>query len=428
MPNMVYAFGLLVAILLFLLAVVVCISIRDAFVSHKMEQDACAELTKLLRQRHVFLPVHYKRDAAGGPHLTFRQQIAHNKRATVMVVVLFCAFLTATSIVIVPAVSVTVVGSVGRAFLTAAVAGGHPTRTQASIAPALAGSVAAGVAIVIAIVAYYLGDAVVLSVSGAKRIRHQRDPVLFNVVEEMAIAAGIPMPRVYLIRDRAPNAMATGRDPRHAAVAITTGLREKLSRDELQGIVAHELSHVRNYDTRLMTLVAVLVGSVSVLSALFWLSLFMHRPHMRRRRDSDDLDPAEDIARVVGGVLLLLLFGLLPAFVLGGRVLAGVLVLAAILAALGPMFAYVIQLAVSRQREYLADASAVDLTRNPRALASALRKIDDDPYGFQRANRGTAHLFITNPIKGFVRLADTAFASHPRVGDRVRRLEALAYS
>jgi heat shock protein HtpX len=421
---MLYALGLFAAVLLFLLVLVVCVSIYEAFVFHKMEQASCSELTRLLRRYHVSARAHHKDVAdAGRPHPTFRQQIAYNKRATVILVVVFCMFIAAASMVVVPAACATIVGTIGRSSLGAAAAKGRLSPATIVVGPAVAGSVAAGAAILIAIVAYYLGDVVVLSVSGAKKISHHRDPVLFNVVEEMAIAAGIPMPQVYLIRDQAPNAMATGRDPRHAAVAITTGLREKLSRDELQGIVAHELSHVRNYDTRLMTLLAVLVGAASVLSALFWL-VFVSLG--RGRRDDDDLEPLEERAgAAVGVIVMLLLFGVMPAVLLGGPVLAAVFALAAILSALGPLFAHIIQLAVSRQREYLADALAVEMTRSPLALASALRKIDDDPYGFQRARRGTAHLFITNPIKGFVRLADTVFASHPRIGDRIRRLEAL---
>jgi len=218
----------------------------------------------------------------------------------------------------------------------------------------------------------------------------------------MAIAAGLPMPRVYVIDDPAPNAFATGRDPQHAAVTITTGLRSKLTRDELQGVIAHEMSHVRNYDIRLMLLMAVLVGTVVMLADLFWQILRFSPGGGRRSRDGD---------KGGGGILALVL-----------------IIVAVLLALIAPILAQIIQLAVSRQREFLADASGVELTRNPLGLANALRKIDADPHDLQVANRGTAHLYIANPIKKFEARAHTAFASHPPIKERIRRLEALAHA
>jgi heat shock protein HtpX len=223
------------------------------------------------------------------------------------------------------------------------------------------------------------------------------------VVEEMAIAAGVPMPRVYLIDDPAPNAFATGRSPEHAVVAITSGLRHKLQRDELQGVIAHEMSHVRNYDIRLMLLMAVLVGTVVMLADLFRQMLWYGGGGRRSsRRDSKD-----------GG---------------GSGVIALVLILVAvILSIVAPILAQIIQLAVSRQREYLADASAVELTRYPEGLANALRKINADPAELKTANRGTAHLFIANPIKKFEDRSASIWASHPPIADRIKRLEALMH-
>lgn len=250
---------------------------------------------------------------------------------------------------------------------------------------------------------YRFGDRMILAVSGAKEIQHADDPQLFNVVEEMAIAAGVPMPKVYLMHDSAPNAFATGRDPAHGIVAITTGLRTKLSRDELQGVIAHEMAHVRNYDIRLMLLVTVLVGTIVMLADFFWrMSFYGPRSSSRQSSSSRGRDDK-------GNVLYLV-----------------VIVVAVVLAILAPFFAQIIQFAISRQREYLADATAVQFTRNPLGLASALRKLDADQEVLEAANRGTAQLFIVNPIKAFANLSETMFSSHPPIKDRIARLEALA--
>ena len=187
---------------------------------------------------------------------TFRDLIAANKRNTVLLVLLFCLFVTAVALVL----GLAVVGLANPDALYAL-----DWREAVAV-----GGGAALLSLLLSSAAYYGGADMVLAVSGARRIEHQDDPELFNVVEEMAIAAGVPMPAVYLIDDPAPNAFATGRDPQHAAVAITTGLRQKLTRDELQGVIAHEISHVRNYDIRLMLLLAVLVGTVVMLCDLFW--------------------------------------------------------------------------------------------------------------------------------------------------------------
>ena len=187
---------------------------------------------------------------------TFRDLIAANKRNTVLLVLLFCLFVTVLALVLALAVT---------ALISPDAFWALDWREAAAV-----GGGAALVSLLLSWAAYYLGADMVLAVSGARRIEHKDDPELFNVVEEMAIAAGVPMPAVYLMDDPAPNAFATGRDPQHAVVAVTTGLREKLTRDELQGVIAHEMSHVRNYDIRLMLLLAVLVGTVVMLCDLFW--------------------------------------------------------------------------------------------------------------------------------------------------------------
>ncbi len=319
---------------------------------------------------------------------TFRDYIAANKRNSVLLVVFFCLFITVVAMVLCLAII---------AYY------GHGALSGVNWGEALlVGGVAALISLLLSLLAYYTGDDMVLAVAGAKPLQHADDPELFNVVEEMAIAAGLPVPRVYLIRDPALNAFATGRDPQHAAVAITSGLRSQLTREELQGVIAHEMSHVRNYDIRLMLLITVLVGTVVMLCDVFWQILRWgpsRGSSSRDRRDSKD-----------GG---------------GGVIVAVLLIIAVILAILAPILAQIIQFAVSRQREYLADAAGVELTRYPEGLASALRKIRDDKQVLAHANRGTAQLYIANPIKKFEGLADTMFASHPPINDRIKRLEAL---
>lgn len=246
-------------------------------------------------------------------------------------------------------------------------------------------------------VAFAAGDRIVLGISGAREIRHEDDPRLFNVVEEMAIAAGLPMPRLYLIEDSAPNAFATGRDPRRAALAITTGLRDKLGRDELQGVMAHEMSHVRNHDIRFGTLMVVMVGTVALLCDAF-------------RRNAWRWSRAGGRGRGRGAAPAAALF----------------LVLALVLSIVAPIVAKMIELAVSRQREYLADASGAALTRNPLGLATALEKIAGDREVLEVANRATMHLYIVNPIKPSEERAAHLFSTHPPIQDRIVRLRALA--
>jgi heat shock protein HtpX len=261
--------------------------------------------------------------------------------------------------------------------------------------PSLIGAIIIGV--LASLGSYYLGDSLVLTVSGAKEVTQESAPQLMNVVQEMAIASSVPMPRVYLIDDTAPNAFATGRDPKHASVAITSGLLQKLDREELQGVMAHELSHVRNYDIRFSLMVGVLVGSVALLADFFLRFTFWGGAGRRRGGDRDS-----------------------------GGAQAVVFLIAIMLAVVAPIAARLVQLAISRQREYLADASAVELTRNPVGLEQALAKIAADPEVLEVANRATQHLYFENPIKKFEQRSSNLFDTHPPVLDRVNRLRSLS--
>ena len=298
---------------------------------------------------------------------TFRERIAVNRRNSVLLISAFLAFVAVFGYVI------------GYAWI------GDPVGALFGLALAFVVGTISG------IVTYYAGGRMVLAASRAREITHDDAPVLFNVVEEMTIAAGLPMPKVYIIDDEAPNAFATGRDPENAAVAVTSGLLEKLDRDELQGVIAHEMSHVGNFDIRYAMLVGVLVGTTVLISDFFLRGLW---------------------------------FG-------GGRRQGGgqgqiiMLVVAILLAVLAPLFARLIQLSISRQREYLADATAVQLTRNPGALADALQKISGDREVLEAANRATAHLYIANPIKKFEKRSKGLFSTHPPIEQRIEILRQM---
>ena len=266
------------------------------------------------------------------------------------------------------------------------------------------GVVAAAIALVAgfvaALLAYYAGDALVLASSSAREVDAQSAPQLFNVVAEMATAAGVPMPRVYIIDDTAPNAFATGRDPQHASVAITVGLLQKLDREELQSVMGHELSHVRNFDIRFSLMVGVLVGAVALIADMFLRMTFWGGfGGGRRRRDSGSGDS--------GGFAVVMM------------------VVALALAIVAPIAAKLVQLAVSRQREYLADASSVELTRNPYGLERALAKIALDTEPLEAANRATQHLYFENPVKAATANSSELFSTHPPVLDRINRLRTL---
>jgi heat shock protein HtpX len=253
---------------------------------------------------------------------------------------------------------------------------------------------------VMALGSYYRGDSLVLAASQAREVNDQTQPQLMNVVRELTLAAGIQMPRVYIIPDSAPNAFATGRDPRHASIAVTSGLLDKLDREELQGVIGHELSHVRNYDIRFTLLVGVLVGSIALLADFFLRFTFWGGMGGGRRSSSSSSDSSSGLQAVV-------------------------FLVAVVLAILAPIAARLVQLAVSRQREYLADASSVELTRNPQGLEGALMKIAADPEPLEVANRATQHLYVVNPMKKLSDRGSGLFSTHPPILDRVNRLRAM---
>ena len=242
-----------------------------------------------------------------------------------------------------------------------------------------------------ALVSYFAGDKLILAQSQARGLGSTEEPELRNIVEALALGLGVPTPKIYVIEDSAPNAFATGRDPQHASIAVTRGLLDKLDRTELEGVIAHELSHVGNRDIRVMVLVVVLVGTVALVADWMWRSMFWGRGRDRDR----------------GG---------------GGAIIA---VIAIALAVLTPIVATLIQLAVSRQREYLADASGALLTRYPPGLASALRKIAADKEPLEVANKATAALYIANPLKDAPAFFDHLFDTHPPIEERIKRLEAM---
>jgi heat shock protein HtpX len=246
--------------------------------------------------------------------------------------------------------------------------------------------------------AFFGGDSLVLAASQARQISEQDQPQLMNVVRELSLAANVPMPKVYLIDDTAPNAFATGRDPEHASVAVTIGLLQKLDREELQGVIGHELAHVANYDIRFSLLVGVLVGSIALLSDMLarmtiWGS--MGRGSRRGGGNSSN-----------GAAVFIFFLGLLVAI-------------------LAPIFARLVQMAVNRQREYLADATSVELTRNPYGLERALAKLATDQEPLEVANRATQHLYVVNPIKKLDASARGLFSTHPAIVDRINRLRRM---
>jgi heat shock protein HtpX len=304
--------------------------------------------------------------------MTFYSQISANKRQSVILAVIVGLLLGALGFVIGYALSGTAAGGLGATLIAVAIAG------------------------LTSIGSYFAGDKLVLATSQAKEVDSTTAPQLMNVVQELTIAAGIPMPKVYVIDDTAPNAFATGRDPEHASIAVTTGLLQKMDREELQGVLGHELSHIRNYDIRFTLLVGVLVGGVALLSSFFLRYTFWFGGG--RKRDSDS----------GSGALQIVAF-----------------IIAIVLAVVAPIAARAVQLAVSRQREYLADASSVELTRNPHGLERALAVIASDKEVLEVASAATQHLYFTNPIKKFEKRASGLFSTHPPIVERINRLREL---
>jgi len=241
------------------------------------------------------------------------------------------------------------------------------------------------ISIIWVIISYYAGDKMVLAANRCREVSKRDEPYLVNTVECLALAAGIPTPKIYIVEDPAPNAFATGRDPEHSSVAVTRGLLNSLNRAELEGVIAHEISHIKNYDIRYMTLVIVVVGIIGMIASIIsYTFIFSNNRNSNNR----------------------------------GLIIVGIL--AAILA---PIFAQIVQLAISRQREYLADSSGALLTHNPQGLADALKKIASDKTPSRSADKTSASLYIANPFKK----VDVAglFSTHPPIKARIAKLEKM---
>lgn len=245
-------------------------------------------------------------------------------------------------------------------------------------------------------ISYYSASSMVLGISQAREISKDNYPDIYNIVENLCIGSGLPVPKVYIIDDTAPNAFATGRDPQHAAIAVTSGLLQKMDKLELEGVIAHELSHIKNYDIRLMTLVVVLVGLVALLA-----DFMLRYTWFGSGRRSSNQGRGEGMIGLI------------------------ILIVAGTAAMLAPLAAQLIKFSISRGREYLADASGALLTRYPEGLARALEKISGDKEPLEVANKATAHLYIANPLKGHESWANNLFATHPPVQERIRRLRAM---
>lgn len=246
---------------------------------------------------------------------------------------------------------------------------------------------------------YYYSDKIILTISGAKEAKREEFFDFYTTTQNLCMGAKMPMPKLYVIEDTAMNAFATGRDPEHAVVCATTGLLSRLNRSEIEGVVAHELSHIKNYDIRLMSIVTILVGFIALLSD-WMIRMTYYGGGRRRNQDNNNSGQIEMILFVIG----------------------------IILAILSPIIAQLIQLAISRRREFLADSSAVAFTKNPAGLAKALKKISHDKEPLEAANKATAHLYIANPLKNThnaIGLFANLFATHPPVELRIKALRQL---
>lgn len=304
---------------------------------------------------------------------TAYNQVAANKRKTWVIMFLFTLFISLVAYILTSALGYSAPEAVG--FTT----------------------VFLFVALIMNFASFYFSDSIILAISQARRIEKKDNPELFRFVENLCIATGLPMPRIYIIDDSAPNAFATGREPAHSAVVFTTGILEKIDRLELEGVVAHELSHIKNYDIRVMAVVTILVGLIALLSDVFFRMMWFGGG----RRNNNNRNNA-------AGFLI---------------------IIAIVLAILSPLIAQLIKLAVSRRRELLADASGVLITRNPEGLANALLKISADKEPLEAANKGTAHLYIANPFKsdhkGGIAWFANLFNTHPSIEERVKTLRAM---
>ncbi|GGL51528.1 zinc metalloprotease HtpX [Sporolactobacillus putidus] len=293
------------------------------------------------------------------------QQIQQNKRKTFWLLVFFCLLVLAIG------------------WAVGYFAGGD----------SIIGIVIAGVILAFYIpVTFASAKAQVLGMSGAREIKKEDNPMVFNIVEELSIAANVPMPRIYIVDDPSPNAFATGMKPEASVIAFTTGLLERLNREEIAGVAAHEFSHIRNYDIRLMTLCIALVG-VIVIIADFGQRIFFWGGGRGNKRDNGKSNPV-------------------------------MMIVALVLIILAPLAARFVQLAVSRNREYLADASAVEITRDPQGLINALAKISSDTNGLKDVKEATASMYIANPF-GQKRKKMNWFATHPPIESRIERLRKM---
>jgi len=252
---------------------------------------------------------------------------------------------------------------------------------------------AIAIAIIQSATSYWWSDKIVLTISRAREVDKKVNQSLYRTVENLSITAGLPMPKLYIIADSAPNAFATGRDPKHAVICVTQGLLDKLNKQELEGVIAHEFSHIGNYDIRLQTIIVILVGLVALLSDWFIYLRFF---------GGEDNNSSGWIFILIGVILALL----------------------------SPLVASLIQLAISRKREFLADADGALLTRNPEGLASALEDISQDKEPLEVANKATAHLYITNPLKDHENAKKRRFSglfdTHPPIEERVKALREMA--
>ena len=244
---------------------------------------------------------------------------------------------------------------------------------------------------------YYSSDKIVLAISHARPASKEEYPYLYNLVEGLALAGGLPTPGCYVIDDTAPNAFATGRNPEHSVICVTTGLLQKMNRLELEGVIAHEMSHIKNYDVLLQTVAVVMVGIIALLSD-WMLRSFWWGGGRRRNQEKG-----------------------------GGQAGAILLVIGLILAILSPLIAQLMQLAISRRREFLADANGAMLTRYPAGLASALKKLAADPEPLEVANKATAHLYIVNPLKNIKGRVNKLFSTHPPIEERIAALEKMSF-
>ena len=302
--------------------------------------------------------------------MTHYQVVAQNKRRSSLIIVLFIAFVVGASYVMAEGMGYSL-SVVGWALIISGL---------------------------ISFFSYWYSDKIILGISGAREAKRKEFFDFYTVTENIAMGQRMPMPRLYIIEDTAMNAFATGRDPEHAVVCATTGLLGRLNRAEIEGVVAHELSHVKNYDIRLMSIVTILVGLVALLSDWFLRMTYWGRG--KKRSSNSDNGQAQIIMFVVGLVLALL----------------------------SPLIAQLIQLAISRRREFLADASGVAMTKNPTGLIKALEKISRDKEPLEVANKATAHLYISNPLKnthGGVGMFAKMFMTHPPVKERLSALKQL---